>query len=262
MTTTQQFSTHLHPEKDLLDEKHAPLGPPTPRRGSDESSTARSEYADVPALSEKAGTWTKVFEVFHTRSHLNLRIFSLDMEPLYYVTNSAFTPGTPDITMSAGSEKGGKIIGVCHWSHMYSKVVKVGLGDPNVMGGKDVIWEELVCTVGNVIQTEFKFSMIMPNSLERNTFVWNRSSKKELDDEDAEKWSYQNFRLIDESTGEVVAVFADNGFKSWKKKGKFKMWSGVYGEDWEKMVMLSCLSLIEKSRRRRRAQRSSNSGGN
>ncbi len=264
MTTNTTFSSFLEPEKGFLDEKHpsSPQPPPTPRRGSDESSIARSEYEDVPTLTEKTGASTKVLEVYHTGSHINYRITSPDNSPLYYVNNSQFTPNTPDVTLHAGSEKTGPILGVCKWGHMYSKTVKVGLGDPNNMGGNNMIWVNLDRTTSTSFkQSEFKFTMTPANSHERKTFVWKRSSKKEVGDDEAYKWSFQNFRLLDESTGEKVAIFANNGLKSWKKKGKFRLWSGVYGDDWEKMVLLTGLSIIEKARRRRRAAKYGNHDG-
>jgi hypothetical protein len=260
----EQHTTHLEPEKGGsldLERSTSPLPPPTPRRGSDESSTARSEYTDVPALSEKAGATTRVLDVWNTKSYINYRITTPDNQPVYYINNSSFTPGTPDVTMHAGAEKTGPILGVCKWGHMYSKTVKVGLGDPGNMGGNDMVWEELVRTSGTLTQSEFKVAMTPQHSHERRTFVWKRATKEELGDEDAAKWTYQNLRLLDEVTGETVGSFANNGTKSWSKKGKIRVVSGVYGEDWEKMMVLCCLALIEKGRRRRRAQRSSAHGG-
>lgn len=65
--------------------------------------------------------------------------------------------------------------------------------------------------------------------------------------------SFNNYKLVDE-TGEVLAVFACNALKSWSKLGKLVLRvDGVsrgWGGQWEIMVLLSVLGLVEKSRRR------------
>ena len=73
--------------------------------------------------------------------------------------------------------------------------------------------------------------------------------------------SLQNFKLLDEESGEIVATFANNGLKSWKKKGKFRIVEGLYGTEWEKAALLTGLCLIERARRRQRASRAGGGGG-
>jgi hypothetical protein len=141
---------------------------------------------------------------------------------------------------------------------MFAKTVKVGPGDPN--GGNPMVWGELVRTSGGLVQSEHKFTMEPEGSHSPRTFLWKRTSSGEVGD-DAMKWSLQNFKLIGEETGETVATFANNGLKSWKKKGKFRLVEGVYGVDWEKWVLLTCLALIEKARRRNRASGAAGGAG-
>jgi hypothetical protein len=83
-------------------------GPPTLRRSSDESSTARSEYYGSESKHfSTAGYPTQLLEVFHADFHRNYRITTSDNSPVYYVKNSHFKPETPDVTLHAGSEKTG-----------------------------------------------------------------------------------------------------------------------------------------------------------
>jgi hypothetical protein len=46
----------------------------------------------------------------------------------------------------------------------------------------------------------------------------------------------QTFKLLDAQTGEIVANFADNEMKQWKKMGKFVI-RADYGREWELMVL-------------------------
>lgn len=230
-------------------------GPSTPRRGSDESSTARSEYygSESKHFSTR-GYPTEVLEAFHTASRRNLRITTSDGSPLYYVNNSHFKPETPDVALHAGSEKTGKVLGVAKFGTMFSKYISIGLGDPNLDGGRDMTWLMMERTSTPLIQSEFKFSMkIDLDDPHARTFVWKRSSAAVVGDDAA--YSMQNFKLLDGENGEIVATFANNGLKSWKKKGKFRFVKGLYGPEWEKVALLTGLSLVERVRRRQRAQR-------
>ncbi len=231
-----QFSPDIQAEKDPVGQK---LGP---------------QYCGFVSLSKKDGTTIKTLEVFH-KACFNLRIMTSDSVPLYYVNNSQFTPGTPDVTLHVGSDKSGQVVGACKFSHMWSNSVRVGLGDPNNIEGNDMTWEEMVCTSSCLKQSEFKFTMTLPNSGERRTFVWKRTHNL---GPEASKWSLQNFKLLDENTEEILATFASSGCMNWGikgKKGKFSLVVGDWGQDWETMVLLTCLALIEKQRRKDRASR-------
>jgi hypothetical protein len=88
--------------------------PPTPRRGSNESSTARSDYGGVDEFTGKTGLSTRTLDVWHT--HLNLLVTEArDNKPLYYMQNSALIPGTPDVTMHMGGEKTGSVVAVARF---------------------------------------------------------------------------------------------------------------------------------------------------
>ncbi len=71
-----------------------------------------------------------------------------------------------------------------------------------------------------------------------------------------------NYRVVDEKTGEVLAVYLENFFKSWSKKGKLQLKADL-GKDWELMVLLGSLGLCEKASRRarRRAAAAGGAGG-
>ena len=77
---------------------------------------------------------TKTYDIFHTRSHLNLRITDEDNNNIYYVNSSAFTPGTPDVTFHSGSSKADPVVAIARWGHMYDRKIRIGLGDPEDVG--------------------------------------------------------------------------------------------------------------------------------
>ncbi|KAK5072163.1 hypothetical protein LTR64_004058 [Lithohypha guttulata] len=253
----------------------SPLPPSTPRRGSQQSSAGESNYEYDKELESLMTTTnaTRTLDVLHTKSHLNMRILdSTTSQVLYYVDNSAFTPGRPDVTLIRGSEKTDPVAGVVRWSSMYSKTLRIGIGDPGIADGeKSMIWEE----VHNEHRRhpEYKWAVTGQDGM-RHEFMWVRthgSEAKHLGGEETNSSSFRNFKLIDcasqaqTGNGEVLAVFACNAFKSWKKLGKvvFRVDGSMrgWGQEWEVMVLLSVLGLVEMSRRRARQRRSSGAHG-
>lgn len=256
--------SQLEPPGDPYDLERAtsPLpDPPTPRRGSDESSTARSEYLDdKETFVTTRNATTKVYDVMHTGYHRDYRIFNPDGTAAYYVDNSTFTPETPDVTLHAGDEKSNPIIGVGKFSTMFSKHISIGLGDPKANGGRDTVWYMMERSSNFLKQSEFKFNMkLTPSDAHAHTFIWKRTSKSVVGDDAT--FSMSNFKLIDGANAEIVATFANNGLKSWKKKGKFRIVQGVYGPDFEKVALIAVLCLLERVRRRQRASRNHGGGG-
>ncbi|RMZ75326.1 hypothetical protein DV737_g5336, partial [Chaetothyriales sp. CBS 132003] len=180
----------------------------------------------------------KILSVFHTKSHLNLRIHDpmQDDACLYFVENSALTPKKPDVILFAGSEKQGcPIAGVARWSSMYSKEVQIGLGDAGIENenGLNIPWEKMTCTSGwKYSEHRWKHSI---DHKERE-FVWKRTHHEGLEPEH-NSWSYMNFKLLDAQTNKVVVTFASNVLKAWKKFGRFTFRQDL-GENWQLMVVL------------------------
>ena len=255
--------TYLSPEIQY-DEKmrsQSPLPPSTPRRGSHESSPTQSVYSDSQTLVDApTKSAIRTLDVFHTRSHLNLRIHdpSKNNTCIYYVEHSAFTPKKPDVLLFAGSDKqGSPMAGVATWSSMYSKDIHIGLGDAGVKleNSPSIPWEKMTSTSG-LKQNEHHWKL--SNDL-NHEYVWKRTHHVGVEDEH-NSWSGCNFKLLDKHTDEVLATFASNRFKAWRKFGKFTFRTDL-GKEWELMALLTCLALIEKSRRRSRARRSNQHGG-
>jgi len=87
---------------------------------------------------------------------------------------------------------------------------------------------------------------------ERKGFVWKRTHSVGIGDSMPKRFSNRNHKLEDESTGEIVAVYSDNGVGSSKKCGKLQI-NVDYGKDFDTMVLITGLSILEKERRRRKS---------
>ncbi|KAI9707628.1 MAG: hypothetical protein M1836_000589 [Candelina mexicana] len=244
----------------------SPLRPATPVRRLSESSGSGSEYdlSNVPEAKDLPPTH-KEYVLVYASNPLDLKVFSPTLtdpstfkdktsKPLYFVDNSVFTRGTPDVALIDGVDKTGPIIASAKFS-AFSKETAIGLGSPNKP--KEVVWEELRRVSKD--WSKYAWTMTIPdaNHETRKTFIWTRThNDKYLDtDTDATKLCHRHLKLVDEATDEVVALFLSNRLKSWHKMGKFQVWKS-WGQEWELMMLLTGLTVIEKARRRARARRS------
>lgn len=242
----------------------SPFSPPTPKRGSRESSPARSEYSlsPPPTYVDATGSSTATtYSIYNSTSQFNFRIHSASDECVYFAENSAWTPGKPDVTLFRGADKQGcPIVGVARWSHMYSREVKIGLGNPGIKLERsgDIPWEVMTAT-STLRMNEHTFHL--PNDSKRKPYVWRRTHHVGVE-HDLNSLSALNFKLMDGQTGDVVGTFATNRYKSWRKFGKFTC-EGAHmgGEEGVLMALLTVLALVERSRRRSRGRRAGAGGG-
>jgi hypothetical protein len=230
------------------------LGPPTPSRRSSESSAPRSAYSGVEPVTQESGVPLKELGVYHTKWHTCLLIQDSANHPLYYINNSTFTPKRPDVAIHAGADDTGPVLGVAQYPN-FSSDMKVGVGDPSLNNGANVTWEDIKKT-SKIVHNRYDWSMTLPSTQERHSFIWKRTTHFGMEGEHVTaKWSYLNFKLVEAGKGDVVlANFASNGLKKWRKMGKFVLRAEL-GEEWEFMILLTGLAIIEKARRRERARR-------
>jgi hypothetical protein len=228
----------------------------------DEDDTLRDsaeKQSPSPADDGRSQTTTissRIFNVYHTWSFQNFIVTVPDKTPVCYVNNSIFTPGKPDLTLHAGADAKGPILAVCKFV-LFSTGLKIGLGDPKDPNA--VTWEDV--TRESRDHSRYRFEMtIYPSRItqniarngeagERRAFLWKRTHSVGV--EDSKPWMISpcNFKMVEERTGELVAVFANNGFKSLKKKGKIEIVK-AYGKDFDTAVILTGLAMVEKERRR------------
>ncbi|KNG90275.1 hypothetical protein ANOM_001836 [Aspergillus nomiae NRRL 13137] len=183
---------------------------------------------------------SRLFHVYHTLWHNDYTVTSDDKAPLFFVDNSSFTPKKPDLTFHAGADKKAPIVGVSKFLH-FSRHIKVGLGDPQSIN--HVEWEDLVSQ--NIRCNKYRWQMTVrgASGAERRSFMWKRTHSVAVQGSSATKWSSRNFKLVDEQTGQIVAIFTSTAFKSVKKSGKLQIDSANYGEEFDLMVLITGLSL-------------------
>ena len=87
--------------------------------------------------------------------------------------------------------------------------------------------------------------------------MWKRTRHVGVD-ESKPRLSSRNFKLVDERTNEVVAVFTSD--LSLNKCGRMQI-RADFGESFDTMVLLSYVSIYEKARRRERSSGGGGGGG-
>jgi hypothetical protein len=177
-------------------------------------------------------------------SLLNLSIcYPGSEETVFFVQNSVFHPSKPHVTLYAGPDKLGPVIGVAHLSHFSTNTI--GLGDPD-SNINSVVWETLSRT-SNWTHSTYQFEFIFGEE-GRKSFIWQRTPSNPFDDQG-------NMELFEDGKSDVIlARYTSVGVFKWKNRGRMLIRDG-YGGAWELMVLLTGLSLIELSRRRARQRR-------
>ncbi|KAJ5086550.1 hypothetical protein NUU61_007857 [Penicillium alfredii] len=210
-----------------------------PSRPASQSSAELSTYSDTTATTLQG---SRLFHVHHQRRKLDFAISTESKIPLAYVRCSSFTIGKPDLTYHAGATEDAPITAVCKFIN-FSRHCKVGLGDP---ADPNIAWEDLI---RHKLTTHYRFEISLGDAGERRAFVWKRTNSVGI----GGKRRRGNFKLLDECSGELVAVYLNNGAKSWSKCGKFQI-NVDYGGVFDTVVFITGLALLEKERRRARSQ--------
>lgn len=231
-----------------MDEKLKPsdsdeqLKPVTPERRESESSTERSQYALEEEM-EKSDPRVTTYGFY--RTIFSLKICDEQKHVIYYSDFSEFS-SAPDVTLHQGVDKHAPIVAVARFR--WSRDLKLGIGNPYT-SEKDMTWENMENISRGIGHSKYRFEMTINN--ERRCFLWQRTHDPADGVQGVGKIINWNYRLVDEGTGEVLAVYLENFLKSWRKKGKLQLKADL-GKDWELMVLLGSLGLCEKASRRAR----------
>ncbi|KND86110.1 hypothetical protein TOPH_09267 [Tolypocladium ophioglossoides CBS 100239] len=171
-----------------------------------------------------------------------------------YVHNRPITNNLPDLTLHGGPDAASPVVAVCHMLH-FSQNFKIGLGDPSAADDA-VRWEDMI--KANVSGTRHCWAMDLPalssgGDMARRMFVWKRTRKVAVEGMKTSGLSPRNWKLLEdvdgggEGEGEVLAVFTSD--ISGGKAGALQV-NVDFGGEWESMVLITCLALYERSRRR------------
>lgn len=214
-------------------------------RSSDDAEQPDFGHGDIRLGAIKSGDTAKFKELTVNRaSPQNLRILSPDSEnALFFAANSWFTPCKPHITLHAGPDKSGPVLGVVYNAH--SGPNTIGIGDPE-SNINSMVWERLTRT-SKWTHSTYQFEFIFGEE-GRTSFIWQRVNSNPFDDQG-------DMKLFEDGKPDVIlARYEGAGVFRWKKRGRMLILDG-HGDAWELMVLLTGLALIELSRRRARQRR-------
>jgi hypothetical protein len=203
-------------------------------------SDSGSEASVPPPTPSTARTFQVLKKSFHRQYEL------LGDHAKFYADISVFTPKKPDLTLHAGTDTNGPIVAVSSFLK-FSGQYKIGLGDP---AGNDIRWEDM--KRGSLRALAYRWEMELNG--ERRAFVWKHTRTVGVDNKAPSRMSGRNWKLVDASNNEVLAVFTRD--RSLSKCGDLQI-TVDYGHDFDSLVLITYLSLYEKARRRN----SSHGGG-
>lgn len=176
---------------------------------------------------------------------------------LYYGEVSEFKRAKPDLTLHRGTSANAPVVAATKMIK-FSGHFKLSQGDPDDLN--NVEWEDM--TRQSRLHQSYRFELNMPGSEnathpERRTFLWKRTRSVGIH-ESVPAWSPRNYKLVDEKTGELVAVFTNK----WAigECGRLQI-KEEHGEWFGTMILLSYMSIYEKLNRRNRQSASAAGGG-
>ena len=171
---------------------------------------------------------------------------------VYFADVSRWTKA-PDIVLHTGETRDHPVAAIARFR--YSRHLLLSLGDP--AEATAIVWEEMrnMKRLGHSLYRIEITNSEPGGSGKSPALVFQRTRVKE--DGVTNKWSWMNFKLIEEATGEVLAVYLATGLRSFKKRGTLHIKSRFVEGNVEVVAILGLCGLIEK--KWRRDQR--NSGG-
>lgn len=171
-----------------------------------------------------------------TQYHIDHSVWRHDYEitgsHAFHVDNSTLRPGKPDLTFHAGPDTSAPVAGVCKFRH-FSSDTEIGLGDPDMPG---ISWGRM----SREGLRKVKYTFCMDFGDRQRRFIWKKTS--------SHGGSHSgNLKLVEEPSGNVLAVFSAGGSFS-KKTGQLDVYAN-YGERFSLMVLITGIALREKLRR-------------
>ncbi|KAJ5583872.1 hypothetical protein VI817_006073 [Penicillium citrinum] len=206
----------------------------------------------------RQGQPSRLYRISRPAFHMHYEVKTDDDRMLYYTKVSVFGINKPDMTMHAGDSPDAPIVAACKFLKL-SRHYKLALGDPGDL--RNVQWEDMISH--GSLHSKLRFSMKVPDKHqpgynERRAFLWKRTHSEAAEGSAPLKASMRNFKLVDEKTGNVVAVF--NREISFSKCGVLEI-KADFGQDFDIMVINSCVGQYERIRRRNSSGGGGGGGG-
>lgn len=207
---------------------------------------------DVPQVS---GYSTYTIEFAKNSYHMDYLIKDATDTPVYYVNNklvpAKLRGGKPDVTIHQGKDDNGPIIFASR-SSFWGTSHEIVHGDP----AKSDRYGEL--HLKSLVSLTTTWSP--PGSDKKYTFQ--RIHGKEAEALGGRKSSLLSLKLTDAETGEIVAIYLNDGAKTWRKAGTYQIKPNPeVGDEWDKFVLCVGCVLTEKERRTRRWASAGSHGG-
>ncbi|KAI9163827.1 hypothetical protein HJFPF1_05454 [Paramyrothecium foliicola] len=170
----------------------------------------------------------------------------------YFADISMSPPEVPALTLFAGSTRNTPNVAACHMPAGTGDM-RIDLIDPDtrqVLQQEDLTKESMYASKYRFMTTAPSLHRCAPESplRELRSFVWKRTHKVGVNGMKLRRASSRNWKLIDEVTQELLAVFTNEW--SLIRCGILQI-NVDWGTEFDVMVLITCLSMYEKSRRRR-----------
>jgi hypothetical protein len=154
-----------------------------------------------------------------------------------YVENSQMTPGKPDLTFHT-TNKEGPIIALSKYKH-FSSDIEIGLSEGH---STSMRWDTLHHDGWR--SSKYKLTAEINGRLEK--YTWRPTHKMSLT-------RGGSLELVHDRTGAVAAVFSSHcGLKGSDRVLTFDN-NACHGERFQLLVLMTCITLAEKTRRRNEA---------
>jgi len=201
-------------------------------------------YQDAIAHLTARSDPIRTLHFFFAHAHKRFLIKDSDGQAVYYIDFSRLTH-QPDVEVHAGNGPESPIVAMARfrWSR-HLQLGLVGTSDPNSM-----IWEKMRNT-SVFSHSQYRFE-VADNGGRRRGFLWKRIHNERYSVEGIlSKMSVENFKLVDEATGTVLAFYLDDSVRSWRKKGRLQILAGTWADKNQTIVALGICGLLEKVKRR------------
>jgi hypothetical protein len=150
-------------------------------------------------------------------------------------------------TPSSSSTSNQQVLGTCDFAFSsMTTPIHLGFGDA-VAAPETVVWEDIhIREVAK--QSGFELSIDLGGDIGRKVFDWKRTSEVESKSTLSKKMDFLHLKMVERDSQEVVARFAHN-FMFGSKRGTFEFEQFEGGNDWNQVVFLSGLAVLEYMRK-------------
>ncbi|KAJ5992906.1 hypothetical protein N7451_008630 [Penicillium sp. IBT 35674x] len=198
-----------------------------------------------PGLDEQDSS--HLYIIYRKRWKRHYEVKSAAGQLLYFGEVSSFKHAKPDLTLHRGSADA-PVVAASKLLKL-SGDFKLALGDPDDVN--NVQWEDM--TRESWMHQTYRFEVNTSSQSrdthgQRRALLWKRTRSVGVDGS-SPSWNSRNFKLVDELSGDLVAVFTSK--RSIGQCGRLQI-KEEHGQWFDTLVLLSYLSLYERFERHNR----------